>query len=162
MTVRSPGRWATFLSVIGLAILSMCATEWRFILHAESTEGEVILVGQRSFTVNFQIGDEYFKLNSPINDGIPEVEKGERVSVRYLLNERNEIERAYVNWFWALFSGKLVLLCVASIPWFAFVWAMPAKWTFRLGKRKQAIDIDIDKLPEKGSHKRKRLNQGKE
>jgi len=128
----------------------MSSTEWRFIVFSQSTSGIVVGISQSgSYMVQFKPNKEDVRSIVRPPYGIPSLEMNETVSIRYALNADGSVHRSYVSWFWSIFHSKIVVLIVLSLPWFAFVWAMPSKWTLTLGgkssKSKETPFIDPER-----------------
>jgi len=137
MKISSPSRAVTFFSVLFIAILIMTSAEWRFIFHSQSTEGFVTMVGRNgNYRIQFVLNGKEFNSIVRSPGGIPEFEKDEVVNIRFTLNNDGTLNRCYVSWFWSIFHNKILILLVLCLPWFAFVWSMPAKWTMMLGGKK--------------------------
>ena len=148
MTIKSPGRFVTFFSILIIAVLIMSAPEWHFILNSKSTIGIVTSTTMsNSNTISFNAENHNYNFRTNPRYSFPELEKGEQVSVRYLLNDEDLLLRAYIYWFWAIFSGKFIILIVACLPWYAFVWSMPAIWRFRIGNEPKGNPSDISEEP---------------
>lgn len=150
MRISSPSRTVTFFSVLFFAILVMASAEWRFIFQSQSTKGIVTMVG-RNGNYRIQFISNHKEFNSVVRSpgGIPEFEKDEMVNIRFTLNSDGTLNRCYVSWFWSIFHNKILILIVLCLPWFAFVWSMPAKWTMVLGGKKKPKENVLPIDPEK-------------
>lgn len=137
MKISSPSRSITFFSVLFIAILIMSSTEWRFMFFSQNSSGIVVGINQSgSYMVQYRPRAEEVRSIVRPPYGIPSLELNETVSIRYTLNADGSVNRSYVSWFWSIFHNKILVLIVLSLPWFAFVWAMPAKWTLTLGGKR--------------------------
>lgn len=157
MTIRSPGRFITFLSVLAIAVVLMFASEWRFITEHKSATCTVIGLSSASgYKVRFQEEDgQTHDVHCKDEYGFPNLDWGDRRIVRYTINANGQIDQAHLYWAWTMFANRWIALAVACLPWYAFVWSMPAKWAFRIGGRR-GIDFEAESQHKKD---RKRLGE---